>query len=152
MRSALDYVAYELARHHHVGEMDDPEEEAATWFPILGMKLDSRVSLWTGRKGKIRSELYSEVEREALQCVQPFALTDEARALGVEPPTDPQDDLLTDHAYALNAVWNVDKHRRLPELAWQLNPVWWSADDGEPAYRWVGHVREPRFTSRTALC
>jgi len=33
MRAALDYVAYELARHH-VGTMDDVEE-AATWFPIF---------------------------------------------------------------------------------------------------------------------
>ena len=137
MRSALDYVAYELARHH-VGEMDD-QEEAATWFPIFRDEAAFKGFFANGRKGKIRSGLYGDIERKALQCVQPFALTDEARALGVERSTDPQDDLLTDHAYALNAVWNVDKHRRLPKLAWAIEHVWWPADD--VAYRWVGHVR-----------
>jgi hypothetical protein len=57
------------------------------------------------------------------------------------PSTDPQDDLLTDHAYALNAVWNIDKHRRLPEVAWTLgNLVWWSRDGA--ADQWIGHIRE----------
>jgi hypothetical protein len=139
MRSALDYVAYELARHH-VGEMDD-QEEAATWFPIFRDEAAFKDFFANGRKGKIRSGLYGDVERKALQCVQPFALTDEARALGVERSMDPQDDLLTDHAYALNAVWNIDKHRRLPGLAWAvIGPVWWTGDGA--AYRWDGHAEE----------
>ena len=139
MRSALDYVAYELARHH-VGEMDD-EEEAATSFPIFRDEAAFLGFFANGKKGKIRSRLYGDVERRALQCVQPFALTDEARAVGVERSTDPQEDLLTDHAYGLNAVWNIDKHRRLPGLAWAVTgPVWWSGDGA--AYQWVGRAKE----------
>jgi hypothetical protein len=142
MRAALDYVAYELARHH-VAEMGNEmgdKEEAATAFPIC---IDEAAfEQFFGKKGSIRSGLYGDVERKALRCVQPFALAAEARAVGVEPSTDPQDDLLTDHAYALNALWNIDKHRRLPELAWAIDDlVWWSGDD-VAAYRWVGHVRK----------
>jgi len=99
MRSALDYVAYELARHH-AGTLND-EEEAATAFPIRKDKQAFDQFFVDGRWGPVRGRLYGDTERKALQCVQPFALTDEARELGVEPATDPQSDLLTDHAYAL---------------------------------------------------
>jgi hypothetical protein len=138
MRSALDYVAYELARHH-VGHLDD-QEEAATAFPICPDEAAFKRFFAHGRQGSLRSGLYGDVERRALQCVQPFALTDEARAVGVERTTTPQDDLLTDHAYVLNALWNIDKHRRLPGIAWATGPVWWSGDIA--AYRWIEHVRE----------
>jgi hypothetical protein len=48
--------------------------------------------------------------------------------------------LLTDHAYALNTLWNIDKHRRLPELAWAIDDlVSWSSPD-DVVYRWVGNV------------
>src|SRR6266566_1869699 len=55
---------------------------------------------------------------KALQSVQPFAPSYEARALGVEWPATAEEELLADHCYALNALWNIDKHRRLRELAW----------------------------------
>jgi hypothetical protein len=140
MRSALDNVAYELARHH-VGEMDD-DQKAATEFPICINRAAFRRFFRQGERGRLREGLYGDLERKALECVQPFALADEARAQGVEPSTSRKDDLLTDHAYALNVLWNIDKHRRLPELSWALGPVWWSVDDVGTAYRWVGHARE----------
>jgi hypothetical protein len=94
-----------------------------------------------GKKVSIRSGLYGEAERKALRCVQPFWLTAEAHKAGVERSTDRKDDLLTDTAYVLNALWNIDKHRRLPELAWAIDDlVWWSRDD--VAYRWVGHIKK----------
>ncbi len=143
MRSALDYVAYELARHHIVelgGEMGD-EEEAATAFPIRMDEASFDRFFDVGRWARVRNRLYGDVERKALRCVQPFALADEARAVGVEPSTDAEHYLLTDHAYALNAVWNIDKHRRLPEVAWALgNLVWWSKDDA--SYQWIQQVGE----------
>jgi hypothetical protein len=150
MRSALDYVAFELARHHasEMGNEMGDEEEAATAFPICKDEaafeqffVRGKQFVVDGKKVSIRSRLYGDVERKALRCVQPFALTAEARAVGVERSTDPQEDLLTDHAYALNALWNIDKHRRLPGLAWTLGgPVWWSGDG--TAYQWAGHVEE----------
>jgi hypothetical protein len=139
MRAALDYIAYELARHH-VGTLSDAEE-AATSFPIFKDKaaFDQFFTAAAGKKGALRSKLYGDDERRALQCVQPFALADEMRALGVEPGTDPQSDLLSDHAFGLNTLWNIDKHRRLPELAWAAEgPVWWAGDS--TSYRWAGHV------------
>ncbi len=141
MRSALDYIAYELARHH-VGTMDD-DEEAATAFPICIDKAAFDRFFTDGRKGRIRDRLYGDAERKALQCVQPFALADEARALGVEPSTDAKVDLLTDHAYVLNALWNIDKHRRLPGLAWAVDgPFWFTGVEDLAGYRWVRRVKE----------
>ena len=82
-----------------------------------------------GRRGRARGQLYGEAERAAFRCVQPFAIGDEARALGVEWNESPQSELLTDHAYALNSLWNIDKHRRLPELAWvREGPAFWTGD------------------------
>lgn len=118
MRSALDYVAYELARHHmaEVGNAMGDDEEAATAFPICidegafeQFFTQGKRVVVAGKKVSIRSRLYGDAERKALRCVQPFALTAEARDVGVKRLPGPQDDLLTDHAYALNAVWNIDK-------------------------------------------
>jgi hypothetical protein len=137
MRAALDYIAYELARHH-VGTMSDTEE-AATEFPIRKDKAQFERFFTEGRKGALRARLYGDAERRALECVQPFALTDEMRSIGVEPATDPGTDLLTDDAYGLNALWNIDKHRRLPGLAWAIKgPVWFSGD--VTGCRWIQHV------------
>lgn len=125
MRAALDYIAYELARHH-VGTMSDTEE-AATEFPIRKDTAEFERFFTKGRKGALRARLYGDTERRALECVQPYALTDEMRSIGVEPATDAGTDLLTDDAYGLNTLWNIDKHRRLPGLAWAIKgPVWFS--------------------------
>jgi hypothetical protein len=144
MRAALDYVAYELARHH-VAEMGNEmgdKEEAVTSFPICIDEATFEQFFAPGKKGgNIRSRLYGGVERKALRCVQPFALAAEAREVGVEPSTDARDDLLTDDPYVLNTIWNIDKHRRLPKLAWAIDDlVWWSRAD--VAYRWVGPVKK----------
>ena len=140
MRSALDNVAYELA-HHHVGEMD-AKQKVATEFPICINEVAFRRFFRQGERGRLRGGLYGDLERKALECVQPFALSEEARVHGVERSTPLEDDLLMDEIYALNVLWNIDKHRRLPELAWALRFVFWPGDDAGPAYRWVGNVRE----------
>jgi hypothetical protein len=127
MRAALDHIAYELARHH-VATMSDTEEKA-TAFPIYEDKAAFDQFFTAGKKGPLRAKLYGDVERRALQCVQPFALTDEMRALDIGPAADPKTDLLTDHVYGLNTLWNIDTHRRLPGLAWAIEgPVWFSGD------------------------
>jgi hypothetical protein len=137
MRAALDYIAYELARRH-AGKLDD-EAERATFFPVCKDKAAFGKFFTAGKQGQLRGKLYGENERRALRCVQPFALADEMQQYGVEPSTDPQSDLLADHAYGLNTIWNVDKHRRLPGLAWAAEgPVWWPGNGID--YRWSGHV------------
>jgi hypothetical protein len=128
MRSALDYAAYELAVRHAVTLT--PRQEKSTAFPICkdGAAFDRFFT--EGRSGPIRAEIYGEAERLALRCVQPFALREEAQSVGVQW-SDPADgDLLTDGAWALNSVWNIDKHRRLPELAWGRDDLfyWQGAD------------------------
>jgi hypothetical protein len=139
MRAALDYIAYELARHH-VGTMSGTEEEA-TAFPIRKDKEAFDQFFTAGKKGPLRAKLYGDVERRALQCVQPFALTDEMRALDIGPAADPKTDLLTDHVYGLNTLWNIDKHRRLPGLAWAIEgPAWFSGD--ATGCRWIQRASE----------
>lgn len=138
MRASLDHVAYELA-YHHVGEMSDVQE-AATAFPICVDESAFNRFFEQVVRGVLRRDLYGEAERNALRCVQPFALTDEARALGVERSTEPREELLTDHAYALNALWNIDKHRRLPGLAWATGVM--SLSGNATGCQWVSHVGE----------
>ena len=128
MRSALDYVAYELAVRH-TGTLG-PRQEMATAFPICKDREAFDGFFTAGRWGPVRAEIFGETERLALQCVQPFALGEEARSAGVEWSTPADQELLTDGAWALNTVWNIDKHRRLPELAWGRNEFfyWQGAD------------------------
>jgi hypothetical protein len=138
MRSALDNIAYELALHY-VGEMNN-DQKTATEFPICRTEAGFRRFFKEGKRGPVRDGLYGDLERRALMCVQPFALTDEGRALGVEPSTSRKDDLQSDHAYVLNALWNIDKHRRLPGLAWAAGPMWFSGDVS--GCQWFAHVGE----------
>jgi hypothetical protein len=129
MRSALDYAAYELAMRH-VGSLT-PGQEQATAFPICKDRETFDRFFTAGRFGPIRAEIFGETERLALQSVQPFALGEEARSLGVEWSTPAAHDLLTDGAWALNTVWNIDKHRRLPELAWGRDEFFWWQGAGQ---------------------
>jgi hypothetical protein len=119
--------------------MDDGEA-AATAFPIYEDAAAFNRFFVDGRKGSLRGRLYGDVERRALKCVQPFALTDEALESAFSGPLLPQDDLRTDHAYVLNALWNIDKHRHLPGIACAVGPVWFEGI--VPGYRCVSHVEE----------
>lgn len=105
MRSALDYAAYELAVRH-VGTLT-PCQENATAFPICKDRETFDRFFTSGRFSSVRAEIYGETERLALRCVQPFALGEEARSLGVEWSAPADHELLTDGAWALNAVWNI---------------------------------------------
>jgi hypothetical protein len=135
MRSALDYAAYELAVRH-TGTLT-PHQEKATAFPICKDKETFDRFFAEGRWGPVRAEIYGETERLALQCVQPFAIGEEARSLGVEWSTPADQELQTDGAWALNTIWNIDKHRRLPELAWSRAEVfYWQGADQSSVAKW----------------
>jgi hypothetical protein len=61
-----------------------------------------------GGGGQVRAEIFGETERLALQCVQPFALGEEARSAGVEWSTPVDQELLTDGDYWLGpSDWRV---------------------------------------------
>jgi hypothetical protein len=150
MRSALDYVAYELAVRH-TGTLA-PRQEMATAFPICKDREAFDGFFTEGRWGPVRAEIFGETERLALRCVQPFALGEEARSAGVEWSTPADQELLTDGAWALNTVWNIDKHRRLPELSWgREDLVWWQGASQDSVKKWRALVPSGSFLQDNQL-
>lgn len=150
MRSALDYVAYELAVRH-TGTLA-PRQEMATAFPICKDREAFDGFFIEGRWGPVRAEIFGETERLALQCVQPFALSEEARSAGVEWSTPADQELLTDGAWALNTVWNIDKHRRLPELSWGRDDLfWWQGAGQDSVKKWRALVPSGSFLEDNQL-
>jgi hypothetical protein len=150
MRSALDYVAYELAVRH-TGTLA-PRQEMATAFPICKDREAFDGFFIEGRWGPVRAEIFGETERLALQCVQPFALGEEARSAGVEWSTPADQELLTDGAWALNTVWNIDKHRRLPELSWGRDDLsWWQGAGQDSVKKWRALVPSGSFLEDNQL-
>jgi hypothetical protein len=61
--------------------------------------------------------------------VQPFAIREEAADLSIDWGTSPEEDYRFDELARLSVLSNVDKHRRLPLLAWYADFVYWL---GEP--------------------
>lgn len=131
MRSCLDSVAYELARQHLSGRMTD-KQEGATQFPLCETGEDFE-NFFVGHR--VRRDMYGEQEKKALRCVQPFALREEASAYGVNIQDDPHHEFVTDELHRLHTLSNVDKHRRLPLLAWYLDINHW--DDQGCTWRYA---------------
>lgn len=125
MRSALDAVAYELARQYLNDKMTD-KQQAITQFPICetGEEFDEFFA-----NHRHRRDMYGEKEKRALRCVQPFALREEAAALGVDFQTDPHIEFVSDELHRLHTLSTVDKHRRLPLLAWYLAINYWNSPE-----------------------
>jgi hypothetical protein len=136
LRSALDAMAYGLAVLH-TGPLTD-EQETATYFPIFedAVRFDAHMDRHvTKGQPQTRRGLYGERGVNGLRCVQPFALSDEALALGVQVDRPPSEQLATDAAYRLNALWNIDKHRRLAKLMWFFDLMYLTGDDVPWRYR-----------------
>jgi hypothetical protein len=131
MRSSLDSVAYELARQYLGGIMTDDQQRAAQ-FPI--MKDPAAFGRFFNRDA-IRRQMYGQRERDTMRCVQPFAFREEFAALGVELPTTPEEQFRMDELARLSHLSNVDKHRRLPLLAWYMNIAYWPGDDPDISWR-----------------
>ena len=67
----------------------------------------------------------------AIRSVQPFAFPEEAGAITGPSGEDAvgrslEDERDNDPGFVLNTLWNVDKHRRLPGLAWVISGLWWT--------------------------
>jgi hypothetical protein len=135
MRSCLDSVAFELARRHLDDHMSEEQEEASQ-FPISpdATKFEAFFN------HRVRRDMYGDVERAAFRCVQPFAFHEEALAHGVDMQTLPEYELLLDELHRLRTLSNLDKHRRLPLLAWYVDFLYWD----DPSYSW--RYAEPRTT------
>lgn len=127
MRSCLDSVTFELARQHVGGKMTERQQRAAQ-FPIC---VDRATFDEFFDDNRHRRELFGPRERDAIRCVQPFAIREEAAALGVDWITSPEEEFRYDQLSRLGVLSNIDKHRRLPLLAWYLDLVYWPADDSD---------------------
>ncbi len=131
MRSSLDSVAYELARQHVGGTMTEDEQRAAQ-FPILK---DRAAFDRFFNRDSTRRQMYGQRERDTMRCVQPFAFQEEFAALGVELPASPEEQYRLDELARLSHLSNVDKHRRLPLLAWYLDIAYWPGGDNDIIWR-----------------
>jgi hypothetical protein len=121
MRSALDSVAFELARQNLKGSMTGKQEKSVE-FPIYqtGSELDEFF------ERKNQRDLYGSHDKEAIRCVQPFAMREEADAHGVVFQTDPHVEFVINELHRLHSLSVVDKHRRLPLLTWYLDINYWN--------------------------
>jgi hypothetical protein len=132
MRSSLDSVAFELALQHLGGAMTDEQERAAQ-FPIC--KDRTTFDKFFDRDRPVRKTMYGQRERDTMRCVQPFAFREEGEALGVEWVRSADEEYRVDELARLSHLSNVDKHRRLPLLAWYLDIVYWPGGDPEVTFR-----------------
>lgn len=113
MRSCLDSVAFELARGH-LGEQMTEKQEGDVVFPIRDSP--SEFDKFLARSDQ--QNLYGDIERKALRCVQPFAIPEEALGAGSTMAATRQEDYELDELARLSHLNNRDKHRYLPLLAW----------------------------------
>jgi hypothetical protein len=130
LRSALDCVAFELARRH-VGRDLTEGEESATEFPVSGTH--EWFERFFTRRG--RDALYGPREREAMGSVQPGAHHDLAVQFGATPSDTREEAVKWDSLWVLNRLSNIDKHRKLHvTVAWPDLVHWGS--DGPSHRRW----------------
>jgi hypothetical protein len=130
MRSCLDSVAFELARRH-VGGMLTEKQQTKAQFPICSSR--AAFDDFLSREG--RPIMYGEREIAALLCAQPFAIHDELTAAGTELASTLDDEWRISELARLNRLSNLDKHRRLPLLAWYVDLVYFTANI--PGWQWT---------------
>lgn len=127
MRSALDAVAYALARRNFDGTWTE-EHERAPAFPIYATpaEFDSFFD-----KGK-RPEVFDERDRMAMRSVQSFYHREQTDRDSPEA----YDRLCRfSQLNLLKNISNIDKHRRLPLSYWSLDIVYWEGDSEGPSGR-----------------
>jgi hypothetical protein len=119
LRSALDSLAYEIARRALDRPMT-PKEERACVFPVTATPEQfNQFFDQTSRyeRTRIRSALYGERARAAFRSVQPFRIREEAILLGVQVTDTYEQRYRWSELYRLTQLSNLDKHQKqLPEL------------------------------------
>ena len=136
LRSALDSLAFEIARRGLDRPMT-PEEESACAFPVFETprKFDLFFVSSRNSRSKIRSQLYGVQARAAFRSAQPFRTVEDAASVGVELSHEQQ--YRSDLLHRLAHLSNLDKHRRLNLVAWWPDLVYWSSN-GPTSRRWFG--------------
>jgi hypothetical protein len=142
MRSALDSVAFELARQHLQGSMTERQEKAVE-FPIYetGRDLDEFF------ERKNQRDLYGDQDKLAIRCAQPFAMREEADAVGVEFQTETHVEFAIDELHRLHTLSVIDKHRRLPLLTWYLEINTWFGT----GYKWEYAQQDAAFEDKAII-
>ncbi|WP_410660934.1 hypothetical protein [Amycolatopsis sp. lyj-112] len=130
LRGALESLAFELALRSQGGTLTDSQGQAST-FPICETpeKFDS---FFTGK----RADLFDGSARAVLRDAQPFKRHEEAVAVGAVEAIEIlgakaggfKEDFTQSLLHRLNALWNIDKHRRLVPTEWLPRDYWWSSN------------------------
>ncbi len=130
MSSALDSLAFAIARRTHGQRLDEDERlQKATEFPVRYSR--DEISTWAAERGRIA--LYSAGDLDALWCGQTYYWTATAwteHRIGHEPGSmEAARQRDADPLTRLRHLHNIDKHRRLhvallgPDL-----PHWFTSD------------------------
>jgi len=138
LRSALDSLAYEIARRGLDRPMR-PKEERACVFPIFDTpeRFDQFFDEEsTDKFTKLRCSLYGPQARTAIRSAQPFSIHEEAIRLGVEVTATYEQEYRWSELHGLTHLSNLDKHRRLPEVGWRPDLIYWMSN-GPSKRRWL---------------
>lgn len=122
LRATLENLAFEVARRSMDKNVPADLERAST-FPIC----QTPEAFDAFFKGK-RELLYDSRARAAFRSVQPFVNLEEAHKLGVALERSFEDEARWSELYRLDALWNIDKHRRLALMAWWPDLIYWGSD------------------------
>jgi len=122
LRAALESLAFEVAKRSQGGTLT-PDQEKASTFPICR---DPRAfdAFFTGKRG----QLYDSRARAAFRAVQPFVYHEEARKHGVMLDRSFDETFQWSELHRLDALWNIDKHRRLTLMAWWPDLIYWGSN------------------------
>ncbi len=122
LRATLENLAFEVARRSIDGTVPGDLERAST-FPIR----QTPEAFDDFFKGK-RALLYDSRARAAFRSVQPFVNLEEAHKCGAALERSFEDESRWSELYRLDALWNIDKHRRLALMAWWPDLIYWGSN------------------------
>jgi hypothetical protein len=130
LRSALDGLAYEIARRGLDRPMT-PEEEQACAFPVRESpeRFDQFFDQASrNARTEVRCALYGGQARAAFRSVQPFRIHEDAIRLGVQVTGTYEEEYRWSELHRLTHLSNLDKHRRLAVVAWWPGLVYWMSN------------------------
>jgi hypothetical protein len=134
LRSALDNLAYEVARRS-LGRAMNESQERACEFPVCATpKAFDR--FFESKSKPERAVVYGQTARAALRLVQPFVRAEQAKEVGVDWSFD--EEYRWSDLRRLTLLWNIDKHRRLAAVDW-WGPsfTYWMSNTEKSNRRWI---------------
>ena len=134
-------------------------QESMIQFPIVrnGKEFDT---FFAQRRKKAdeeyvyRRDLYGVDAVRAFRCVQSFAFAEEVAALGVQSGRELEQDYTHHTLNRLHTLSVIDKHRRLPVLAWFPDILFWQGgtQEQQESYEWrPAQTQLSEFVDRVTL-